>query len=379
MKRNLKINIPNSGQNFTFINVFSEVYANKLQSGKYEDEIQAVPYMPSSDTDIEKKNNSIALLNYEKTDNVLINGEYKTIEAVNGYGILRGGSGGQTLDIFKQEIDKNGNPLTPLELVARDLDTYQFRDYNISNRRNYRYFIYLSQSGQLSEGQNRVIYKNSFDIGVNWQQWSITELHPTDETLKTFTASPDDVWLFNLNVETGEQTQNIVRNAVNTLGTYQKFSQGKANYVSGTVSCLLGPDVISVGEALKNGLTANEAGYFEMRKYIDSITSNQRVDMLKAWRKLVMSSNPKLLKDREGQAFLVTLTNSSNKPMDNVRFQPNTINFGWTQIGTLDGVTIIDDFSTEFGTIFASGTYQNCTLSTPNIVIDIEKILNTPV
>ena len=282
--------------------------------------------------------------------------------------------------MFKREIDKDGNALTPLELVARNLDTYQFRDYNISNHRNYEYFIYLSQSGALSgSSQNRTVYKNSFKISVNWQQWSITELHPTDETLKTFTASPDDVWLFNLNVETGEQTQNIVRNAVNTLGTYQRFSQGKANYISGTVSCLLGSDVVSIGQALRNGLTANDAGYLEIRKYIDSITSNQRVDMLKAWRKLVMSSNPKLLKDREGQAFLVTLTSSANKPMDNVRIQPNTINFAWAQIGTVDGITIIDDFSTEFGTMFAPGTYQGCTLSTPNIVIDIEKILNTPV
>ncbi len=65
--------------------------------------------------------------------------------------------------------------------------------------------------------------------------------------------------------------------------------------------------------------------------------------MLLAWRKVVYSSNPKLLKDRAGQSFLVTLNSSSNKPMDAVGIQPNTISFNWTQIGTTEDLQIIDD------------------------------------
>ena len=211
----------------------------------------------------------------------------------------------------------------------------------MSNHRNYRYFIYLSPTEQKDKN---IIYKTSFDIYTDWQQWSITELHPTDESMKTFTANPEDVWLFNLNIDSGAQAQNVSFNEVQTLGVYPRISQGKGNYVSGSVSCLLGSDVISVGEALKRGLSLSDAGYLEMRKYSSSITSNQRVDMLKAWRKLVASKNPKLLKDREGQSFLVSLSNSTNKPMDAARLQPNTINFNWTQIGTLDGVTIVGTF-----------------------------------
>ena len=54
-----------------------------------------------------------------------------------------------------------------------------------------------------------------------------------------------------------------------------------------------------------------------------------------------MSSNPKLLKDRAGQSFLVTISNSTNKPMDAVYRQPNTISFTWTQIGTTEDVEIV--------------------------------------
>lgn len=330
MARNIKIALPNYGkQKVKFINILG-VFA------KNADTAMPIAY----NTDGDKRQNIIALLNYvEATDPFVISDQ-------QGLGVPNIDDKEQGIDVFKQEIDKDGNALTSLELVAKNLRSYKFRDYNVSNHRNYRYFIYLSSTEQppTEQKDKKIIYKTSFDIYTDWQQWSITELHPTDESMKTFTANPEDVWLFNLNIDSGAQAQNVSFNEVQTLGVYPRISQGKGNYVSGSVSCLLGSDVISVGEALKRGLSLSDAGYLEMRKYSSSITSNQRVDMLKAWRKLVASKNPKLLKDREGQSFLVSLSNSTNKPMDAARLQPNTINFNWTQIGTLDGVTIVGAF-----------------------------------
>lgn len=328
MIRNIKIGIPNSAQGFKFINVTDNFSPN--EAGKKS---TLIPY-----DDEANRESAVALINYVAATTPIV------IAPNQGLGVLKAGSKNQSLDIFKQEIDADGNPLTILEPVAKELQNYSFKDYNISNHRRYKYFIYLSQKDPVKNDENQVvIYKTDFTVLTNWQEWSITELHPIDGTMKSFAANPEDVWLFNLNISTGEQSQNITRNEVQTLGAYPRISQGKANYIKGNVSCLLGKDVISLGEALKNGFDVEHGGYIEMRKYIDSITSNQRVDMLKAWRKLVMSSNPKLLKDREGQSFLVTISNSTNKPMDNVKFQPNTISFSWTQIGTLDGVTIVGE------------------------------------
>lgn len=330
MARNIKIALPNyKGQKVGFINILG-VFAKNAG--------RATPIAYNTDGD--QRQNIIALLNYVEATAPFV------IHDTQGLGFLNISTTEQGIDVFKQEIDKDGNALTSLELVAKNLRSYKFRDYNVSNHRNYRYFIYLSPTEQppTEQKDKNIIYKTSFDIYTDWQQWSITELHPTDESMKTFTANPEDVWLFNLNIDSGAQAQNVSFNEVQTLGVYPRISQGKGNYVSGSVSCLLGSDVISVGEALKRGLSLSDAGYLEMRKYSSSITSNQRVDMLKAWRKLVASKNPKLLKDREGQSFLVSLSNSTNKPMDAARLQPNTINFNWTQIGTLDGVTIVGTF-----------------------------------
>ena len=279
--------------------------------------------------DTTDKSKAVVLLNYKKSDDPAI-GERE------GYSTVRG-SDTLTLDVFKQEIDRipaeddNVEALTSLEIVAQGLQQYHFKDYNVSNGRKYRYVVYPGQA-------DNEVQKLTANVPVNWDYWSLTELTPVDGSWKNFTASSDNVWLFNLNVETGEQAQNIARNEQQTLSTYSRFSQGKMNYVSGSVSCLLGRDVIPAYLA-KN---TDEAGYQEKLWNDRVLSSNQKVDMLLAWRKFVFSSNPKLLKDRFGQSFIVTLTQSSNKPMDNVRRQPNTISFSWAEVASLKDVTIIE-------------------------------------
>lgn len=278
------------------------------------------------------KSKAVVLLNYKKSED-------PAIAEQEGYSTVRG-SDTLTLDVFKQEIDRipaednadeNVEALTSLEIVAQGLQQYHFKDYNVSNGRKYRYVIYPGQA-------DNEVQKLTANVPVNWDYWSLTELTPVDGSWKSFTASSDNVWLFNLNVETGEQAQNIARNEQQTLSTYSRFSQGKMNYVSGSVSCLLGRDVIPAYLAK----SADEAGYQEKLWNDRVLSSNQKVDMLLAWRKFVFSSNPKLLKDRFGQSFIVTLTQSSNKPMDNVRRQPNTISFSWTEVASLKDVTIIE-------------------------------------
>lgn len=275
------------------------------------------------------KSKAVVLLNYKKSED-------PAIAEQEGYSTVRG-SDTLTLDVFKQEIDRipakdeNVEALTSLEIVAQGLQQYHFKDYNVSNGRKYRYVIYPGQA-------DNEVQKLTANVPVNWDYWSLTELTPVDGGWKSFTASSDNVWLFNLNVETGEQAQNIARNEQQTLSTYSRFSQGKMNYVSGSVSCLLGRDVIPAYLAK----STDEAGYQEKLWNDRVLSSNQKVDMLLAWRKFVFSSNPKLLKDRFGQSFIVTLTQSSNKPMDNVRRQPNTISFSWTEVASLKDVTIIE-------------------------------------
>lgn len=312
------------GQTINFINILSgdEGLGAKPQKRKYSD----------------RGDNSVLLLNYENYEN---DEREEEINFMHGWAPM-GKSKGSETGIFKQEIgyDENNNVIeyTKLEPVTTSLEDTVIRDFNIANGRTYRYRYYPG-----GETDDKLQYNDAIPSSTNWQNWSITELHPVDTTYKKFTATANDVWLFNLNVSTGEQTQNIVRNEQQTLGQYKSYAQGKSNYISGSVSCLMGTDVYPASYVIKNGRTINQGGYREVKSTIPNPTSNERIDMLLAWRKVVYSPNPKLLKDRAGQSFLVVLNSSSNTPMDNVRRQPNTINFTWTQIGTTEGLEIVDN------------------------------------
>lgn len=244
------------------------------------------------------------------------------------------------IEMFRREVTTkivNGvevvdRRLTPLYNAGTNITNFKFSDFNISNDRTYQYVIY-------PESRDNWISRAEKIIHTHWAAWSITELHPIDGSNNAFEASNDDVWLFNLNVETGEQEQNITRNEVQTLGVYPKYSQGRQNYISGSVSCLLGSEVLPASYALKSGILIG--GYQEVRLFDSNPTSNERVDMLKAWRRVVYSGNPKLLKDRKGQSFLITITQNNNKPYDNIGRQPDVISFSWVQIGNASEITVL--------------------------------------
>lgn len=295
-------------------------------------------------------NESIVLLNYTKDIDVY-NISYSTDE---GYTPLRF-STEQTIDLFRREVttvvDDDGDEiiernLTPLVKVGENVENYDFYDFNISNDRTYQYILYPTV-------ENGVAKKEAI-IHTHWYAWSITELHPINGSNKNFYADENDVWLFNLNVETGEQTQNLAKTEIQTLGTYSKYSQGRRNAISGSVSCLIGSDVLPVNYITKktpNGKGRQsaeiEGGYVESRPFNMKPTSNERIDMLKAWRGLVFSKNPKLLKDKKGQSFLVTLIQSNNTPRDDIRKQPDTISFSWMQIGSTDDITVLSSKSNQ--------------------------------
>lgn len=315
------------GQKVGFINVLSD---NGQAAGTPVSKPEKVLY------DAEDIDSVICLIDYYPWSTA--NRTY-TIE--QGYAPSRSSSVDSASSVFKQEIDDDGNALTRFYPVDTEIVNFKFRDFNVSNNRRYRYVLYpFDMFGDATSSSIEKAVTET-PIITNWQGWSITELHPVSGNAKKFTASADDVWVFNLNVDTGEQSQNISRQEQQTLGQFNRYSQGKLNYISGSVNCLLGSDVLPASYIIKNGKTINEGGYQEIRKTDKTPTSNERVDMLLAWRKLVMSSNPKLLKDRAGQSFLVTISNSTNKPMDAVYRQPNTISFTWTQIGTTEDVEIV--------------------------------------
>lgn len=251
-------------------------------------------------------------------------------------------------------------------------------DYNVSTNRNYEYIIYLTDQ---NKEDGAIVKEIHFPITTKWEYWTISELHKTTEE-NVYTTSENETWLFKFNVEPGEQQQNMSKSQQDTLGQFPAFSYGKKNYITSSVSCLLGSEMLpfdyltrnyvlvrddngNVTWSLKEDTSDYYGGYTESRwkKLLDQcgmnekvvnvfdtkITSNDSVDMLNEWKKICNSGNPKLYKNSKGQSFIIQITESSSSINELWDKQPITINFSWTEIAKADNAQIIqtEGFTTD--------------------------------
>ena len=271
----------------------------------------------------------IGLFNFE---NVESNGKIITTAAAQG--ISNDDQSLYSISIYKKEIWYNRETGKPMEQdvwtpVVLENASGTIRDFNIGNNRYYKYVFRLVENkiGGNVEYQSGIIVP----IKTNWQGWSITELHETDDP-KVFTAAPKDVWKFKYNISNGAQTQNIAKTQQETLSRYPIFSHGVKNAVGGSVTCLLGREMINANYTNKewvyeqdpntsepnfiwrenNGPFENLGGYHERLGRVQNfcgtnsdylsasvlgfrnLTSNEAVDMLDKWRDVCYSGNPKL-------------------------------------------------------------------------------------
>jgi hypothetical protein len=318
----------------------------------------------------------IGLFNFE---NVESNGKIITTAAAQG--ISNDDQSLYSISIYKKEIWYNRETGKPMEQdvwtpVVLENASGTIRDFNIGNNRYYKYVFRLVENkiGGNVEYQSGIIVP----IKTNWQGWSITELHETDDP-KVFTAAPKDVWKFKYNISNGAQTQNIAKTQQETLSRYPIFSHGVKNAVGGSVTCLLGREMINADYTNKewvyeqdpnttepnfiwrenNGPFENLGGYRErlgrVQNFCDTnpdylsasvlgfrnLTSNEAVDMLDKWRDVCYSGNPKLLKDQKGQTFIIQITDPSNTTNESWEKMPEEISFSWIEIADAKDCRII--------------------------------------
>lgn len=318
----------------------------------------------------------IGLFNFENIEN---NGEILATAAAQG--VSNADQSLYSISIYKKEIWYNRETGKPMEQdvwtpVALEDASGVIRDFNIGNNRYYKYVFRLVENkiGGNVEYQSGIIVP----IKTNWQGWSITELHETDDP-KVFTASPKDVWKFKYNISNGAQTQNIAKTQQETLSRYPIFSHGVKNAVGGSVTCLLGREMINANYTNKewvyeqdpntsepnfiwrenNGPFENLGGYRERLGRVQNfcgtnpdylsasvlgfrnLTSNEAVDMLDKWRDVCYSGNPKLLKDQKGQTFIIQITDPSNTTNESWEKMPEEISFSWIEIADAKDCRII--------------------------------------
>ena len=297
--------------------------------------------------------------------NFVTNG-YRTTPNVGVYSGTSKTSGHYSF--YREEVVANGtnSQITHRDPVAINTQAPQIVDYNVAANHTYRYMAYPTDMND-TVFATTAINPNATGSDPSLVQtpminWSIAELLPVGPTTdipsvkKEYQVNKSAVWIFKFNVSTGENSQNIGRDQVTNLAQYNKMAQGKRNYMSGTVSCYLGSELVRcTGE------------YTEEPRFAPLTTSNKSIAMLKAWRKFVASKNPKLLKDRKGNKYIVQLTSVSDRVDDNVPCQPSFVNFSWQEIESSEDVLITGGYENDTTVSATGSTMQSIKLPTPII------------
>ena len=183
-------------------------------------------------------------------------------------------------------------------------------DYNINNHHQYQYLIFVETADYICTPQE------TDPINTCWNSWSIIGLMETDDK-NMFIVDSKNIWELNFALESGDQIQNIDRVEYKNLTQYPKVSQGRSNYVSGSLSCLLG--------------NVNNIGVYQ-----------ENYDLLEKWRAFINNSGLKLLKDRRGHKYIVQTLTSSNKTKDETQEQMNVINFSWIEVRKIENISMIE-------------------------------------
>lgn len=204
---------------------------------------------------------------------------------------------------------KEGNPT--LEFLARiPASQYSLYDFNVVNDAKYQYILFAETAEYISAPLQQEGY-----VHTNWWNWSLVGLTKSESDNKVYYADTKQVWLFDTQLQSSALQQNLDKATIENFTQFPKISSGKKNYFSGNITAYLNNPY-------------NERYYDTVQQYNDFV-------------EFVADGNPKLLKDRKGNGWIVETTTNSMQYTDESAEQITTVAFDFVQLDELDGLNII--------------------------------------
>lgn len=212
----------------------------------------------------------------------------------------------------KQEGDAN-------QVLVGTIDSSEFSitDPLAANNKEYIYYVY-------PETENLIGSEMVTDPVKNESGWSYTVANLLERSDGVYVSN--EIWNLRLNVESGEITQNLDITSLETLGRFNKISKGQKNYLTMSVTCLLG------------GVSTDDGKY------------DADIGMLNRWRDFVAGSDKYIWKDRLGDLRIVSMTsNPISKVLDETSEQAPQVSISVEEIMDVAELKfgVIGDYSTE--------------------------------
>ena len=162
-------------------------------------------------------------------------------------------------------------------------------DYTISANKDYQYYIFPLTATETGEPLA------TDSVNADFYNWSLTD--PTTS----------NVFLFDLNLQSGSIVNEIDRSEYQTFSKYNKISRGKRDFIRGSIDCLAGSIDVN--------------GNYE-----------SPISYLSTLRDIINNGNLKYLKSRKGDIWAVDTFGFKYNYMDMIGSQPQDISFEFVEI-----------------------------------------------
>ena len=211
--------------------------------------------------------------------------------------------------IHRQKLNEN----IRYKVAEVDSTITKIKDFNIGNRANYQYFItpiYMNE-GQKSLGEPIL----TDTIQTNFNSWSVIALSPTTEE-NVYIVDVNNIWDFYIDTDGGSFSIKDDKTVTTGLGQFPKIYIGKTNYLTGSLSCLIG--------------NVNcEAKYYD-----------DDIEKLERWREFCNNGKLKLLRDLKGHIIPCEITDASYENDDKREELQTTISFNYTQLDDYKNISV---------------------------------------
>lgn len=213
--------------------------------------------------------------------------------------------------ILYWQVYKRKRGEATLRFLARvPASQYALYDFNAVNNAEYQYILFAETAEYISAP----LQQDGYTV-TSWWNWSLTKLAKSETDDKIYYADSKNVWLFDTEVQSSALQQNLDKATIENFTQFPKISTGKKNYLTGSISAFL-----------SNPHNA---------RYEDTIEQyNVFIDF-------IADENPKLLKDRKGNGWIVDTTSNQMQYNDVTAEQITTVNFDFVQLDDLDDLNII--------------------------------------
>lgn len=258
---------------------------------------------------------------------------YQLYMTANFNGNLEGGTGtstGSGFRVYRREY--NSNVLFPIATVPST--TLQVKDFGLRSGKLYEYYLYVYDSNDSFmtnvEGNQRVTTKyNSYSLMVCDYDSDNDEYHVRKQ------------YLFINNATEGAMSNNNTPTINKNFTSYPTIMNSTSNYVSGTLSSLIG--VIYTVPAL-----IEQIGTYKFVKKPSTLDYFDSVDLQKELFQLSTLPYQLFLRDLKGNMRMVKITAPISMTVNTKQTQlSTTISIQWTEIDNADDVTVIqtpDDY-----------------------------------